>query len=107
MNFRSDVYLDYDLDEDSKQDAFTKFNARIAIENSDGVWWVAAFGLNLTDELTYGFSVDTPLVTGAHTAMINPGRIYGLEANCSTSYSELQRQAEHLHSRKKPGQISL
>jgi len=80
MNFRSEVYIDYDLDEDAKQDAFSKFNARIAIESSDGVWWVAAFGLNLTDEVTYGFSVDTPLVTGSHSAVINPGRIIGLEA---------------------------
>ena len=80
MNFRSEVYTDYDLDEDALQDAYTKFNARVAIENSDGVWWVAVFGLNLTDEVTYGFSVDTPLVTGAHSGVINPGRIIGLEA---------------------------
>ena len=78
-NFKSEMFLDFDLDPLSEQGSFVKINARIAIENADNTWSLAAFGHNLTDEITFGYSVDTPLVTGSQSAVPTDGRVFGIE----------------------------
>lgn len=77
MNFSSSHFLDSDLDPASLQDAYQRFNVRIAIGDADGRWEVAAFGRNLTDEEVFVASVDTPLITGSHTAFVEEPRVWG------------------------------
>ena len=51
--------MDVTLNPDVKQDAYTQWNARIALEAN---WWsVALVGTNLTDEAVTTFVTDTPL----------------------------------------------
>ena len=77
VNFKSEMYLDYDLDERVKQSGYGKVNARIALGNDS--WELAVFGRNLGDKTTHSFALDTPLLSGATTAWVDEGRIYGAE----------------------------
>ena len=56
------------LDPKLEQDAYTKFNARIALSGNDDMWELALIGKNLTDEsiITYanGLPVATTLTQG-------------------------------------------
>lgn len=79
MNFKSEMYIDYDLDEDILEPGYGKLNVRVALESTDQVWWVAAYGRNLTDKVTFSSSIDTPLVTGSHSSMPNEDRVFGVE----------------------------
>jgi outer membrane receptor protein involved in Fe transport len=49
------------LDPNSKQDAYTKLNARISLGTQDGKWEGAIVARNLTDEKSISYSGDTPL----------------------------------------------
>lgn len=58
-NYVDDQFVDVTLNPDVKQDAYTQWNARIALEAN---WWsVALVGTNLTDEAVTTFVTDTPL----------------------------------------------
>jgi len=43
------------------QDSYTKWDARIALESSDGAWSLALVGKNLTDEATFNWANDATL----------------------------------------------
>ena len=45
----------------TNSDSYTKVNARVALESSDGTWSVAFVGKNLTDETTYNWGNDATL----------------------------------------------
>lgn len=69
------------LNPDVKQDAFTKLNARIALEAD---WWsVALVGTNLTNEDITTFVTDTPLSgtlgAPAYTAYMDRPRTFTLQ----------------------------
>jgi iron complex outermembrane receptor protein len=49
------------LDEETRQEATTVVNARIALVEVDNVWEVALIGRNLTDETILNFGGNTPL----------------------------------------------
>jgi len=75
VNFKSEMYLDYDLDGLTEQSGFQKINARIALSSEK--WELAVFGRNLTDELTHAFATDVPLATGSVSAWQEDPRIFG------------------------------
>ncbi|KKL04824.1 hypothetical protein LCGC14_2612210, partial [marine sediment metagenome] len=77
LNFKSEMYLDYDLDERVRQAGYGKVNTRIAL--SDDSWEVAVFGRNLGDKTTHSFALDTPLLSGASTGWVDEGRVFGAE----------------------------
>jgi outer membrane receptor protein involved in Fe transport len=79
-NYRSEHFLDYDLDPATQQEAQTKINARLGLGALSGGWEIAAFGQNLTDEVSYTSFSDVPLAPGAFVGFAQEPRIYGLEA---------------------------
>jgi len=77
VNFKSEMYLDYDLDDRVRQAGYGKVNARVALSNEN--WEVAVFGRNLGDKTTHSFALDTPLLSGATTGWVDEGRVFGAE----------------------------
>ena len=57
--YSDEQYVDVTLNPDVEQDAYTKLNARLAVEADN--WSLALVGKNLTDEDVVTFSTDTPL----------------------------------------------
>jgi len=66
-------------DKDVFQKAYTKVDARIAVGSADGVWEVALFGRNLTDEITAHMIEDTPGDELSNWANIDRPRQIGLQ----------------------------
>lgn len=81
VNFKSEMYLDYDLDDRVKQAGFGKVNMRVALIDEN--WEVAVFGRNLGDKTTHSFALDTPLLSGATTGWVDEGKLFGAEAKYS------------------------
>jgi len=79
-NYKDDFYTDADLDPNSLQESYWKYNARIALSDQGGNWEVAAYGRNLSDEATYSFTVDAPLSAGIYANGVEEPRVYGLQA---------------------------
>ena len=52
MYYSGDYFARQDFDPDGRQDAFTKWNARLSVSPNDGPWEIALIGRNLTDERT-------------------------------------------------------
>jgi len=74
------------LDPATKQDAFTKVNARVALGGETQQWEVALIGRNLTDETVVGYSGDTPLARNlfgarSYYGFVDPPRGVALEAS--------------------------
>ena len=73
-----------DYDPATEQGAFTKFNARIALGDAAGKWFVALVVKNLTDEITLARSGDIPLGSlgfgNSYVDSINPPRSVQLQA---------------------------
>jgi iron complex outermembrane receptor protein len=60
-NYMDDYLFAPTLDEETRQDATTVVDARIALAEVDNVWEVALIGRNLTDETIINFGGDMPL----------------------------------------------
>lgn len=60
VTFEDDSYTHLTLLPDSKQEAYTKINLRLALGARDGLWEVALVGKNLTDERTRSQAFETP-----------------------------------------------
>jgi iron complex outermembrane receptor protein len=60
-NYMDDYLYSETLDEETRQEATTVVNARIALVEVDNVWEVALIGRNLTDETILNFGGNTPL----------------------------------------------
>ncbi|MEP1142422.1 MAG: TonB-dependent receptor [Henriciella sp.] len=58
--FRSDYFTHPTLFENSKQDAHSKIDLRVAIGNANDTWELALVGKNITDEETIGQAFETP-----------------------------------------------
>lgn len=61
INYTDEFYSALDLDPNTKHDAATRINARIALASNDDTWVVALVGKNLTDETTYFWNNDVPV----------------------------------------------
>ncbi|MFB1035323.1 MAG: TonB-dependent receptor, partial [Sinobacterium sp.] len=62
-NYMDDYLYAATLDEESRQEATTVVNARIALAEVDSVWEIALIGRNLTDEEILNFGGNTPLAS--------------------------------------------
>lgn len=83
--YQDKSYRDFSPDPVTRQDAFTKLDARLGIGAADGRWEMAVVGQNLTDELTIGFGsagglANTFLDPGARIASVDPPRNVSLQA---------------------------
>lgn len=77
---KSEYYTNADLNPFTKQDAFTKFNARISFLSTDGSWQVALLAKNITDETTLNQSSDMPLIgAGFYNVKTDPGRSVSMQ----------------------------
>ena len=79
-SYKDDYFTDADLDPNTLQESYWKYNARIALSDLGGSWEVAAYGRNLSDEATYSFGLDSPLSAGIYANGIEEPRVYGLQA---------------------------
>ncbi|ARN75727.1 TonB-dependent receptor [Oceanicoccus sagamiensis] len=61
INYSDEYYSALDLDPNTKHDATTIINARIALASTDDSWTLAVIGRNLTDEETYLWKSDLPV----------------------------------------------
>ncbi|WNC67123.1 TonB-dependent receptor [Thalassotalea nanhaiensis] len=66
VNFSDEYYVDSDLDENLKQDSFSKVNMTVSLASAEDTWDVSLIGKNLTDETTFSAGLDTPLVAGGY-----------------------------------------
>lgn len=73
INYEDEFYSALDLDDNTKHDAATKINARIALNSVDGDWSVAIIGKNLTDEKTFIWKNDVPF-TNSNSYFALPDR---------------------------------
>jgi outer membrane receptor protein involved in Fe transport len=82
VNYSDDVFLQSDLDPEDSQEAFSKVNARIALDNLAQDWSVALIAKNITDERTTNNGVDVPILEGgAHVKNVMPPRTVALQLN--------------------------
>ena len=77
--YKDDYFLDVDLDENTLQDSYVKFNASLGIAAGDDQWEVSVYGRNLTDETTYTYATDAPLSGGIYAGWLEEPRIIGLQ----------------------------
>lgn len=77
--YKDDHFTDADLDPNSLQNSYWKYNARIGLSAADGTWEVSAFGRNLTDEATISYTVDAPLSAGIYANGREEPRVYGMQ----------------------------
>ncbi|CAE7404232.1 ARSI [Symbiodinium microadriaticum] len=66
--YRSDYYLDPDLDENALQEAFWQFNAAIGLQHPDRLWRFVVQGMDLTDTSVRRLVSDVPLMAGSYAA---------------------------------------
>jgi iron complex outermembrane recepter protein len=79
MRYMDEYFTDSDLDPVLKQDAFTRWDARIGISDMDQVWDVALVGKNLSDEMVIMYGTDVPNQPGTYYAQLDKPRTYGLQ----------------------------
>lgn len=84
--YSDEYYLSQNLDNAAVQEAYWKFNARLAIGDIDDRWEVALVGKNLTDKDTLTYANDTPLAVGSfsaggHYGFVAPPRTIAISAS--------------------------
>jgi len=86
LSLRGDVvysdsyFYDTDLDPNTHQDSYWKFDLRIALHSADDRWSVALLGKNLTDEAVAVWGTDVPLILGSYVGFTEYPRTISLQA---------------------------
>ncbi len=85
VTYSDDYLVSLTLDPLAVQDAYSKVNARVALEGGDGRWSLAIIGRNLTDEQTVSYAGDVPLASSTFAArsyygFVDPPRTIAVEA---------------------------
>ena len=75
------AYLAGDLDPHTQEDAYTLYNARVAVGSESGHWELALVGRNLTDEEVRIFSNDPFLLDGLFFSYLAPPRTLEVQFN--------------------------
>ncbi|MEL6286433.1 MAG: TonB-dependent receptor [Pseudomonadota bacterium] len=78
--YRSDQFKQIDLDPLSLQEAYTKLNLTLIFGPQGGNWDLSLIGKNLTDEETFSFVNDTPLVDTAFQMIPDRPRTVAIRA---------------------------
>lgn len=77
----SDSYFyDSDLDPNTRQSSYWKFDARLGIASQDGKWDVAILGKNLTNKAIAVWGTDVPLLLGTYVAFTSMPRTVAVQA---------------------------
>ena len=78
--YSAEKYFNEQNSDHAVQDDYELINARIGFQSQDGVWDVAVFGKNLTDELIYSLQVSVPFFYGVNGSVVQlaPPRTYGV-----------------------------
>ena len=79
-SYRSDEFIDPDLDPLAMQPAHWIYSARLSIRDIDDGWGVELSGKNLSNEIVKTFAFDVPLAMGAHMAQTNQPRNFQFKA---------------------------
>ncbi|MEH6570421.1 MAG: TonB-dependent receptor [Halioglobus sp.] len=74
LNYSDEYYATADLDENTVQDSFTKYNASMIFGPLDGKWDLSLITRNLTDEKTFSYANDVPLFSDSHFVGLESGR---------------------------------
>lgn len=84
INYEDEFYSALDLDPNTKHDAATLVNARIALTGVDRNWSLALIGKNLTDEKTTIWNQDVPFTnSNSYFALPNRPRSIAVQARYS------------------------
>lgn len=78
-NYQGSQYTADDLDPESIQGEYVKFNGRLGFQDLDGKWKVTLVGTNLSDEATSQGTADVPLQPGSYFAVFAEPRTAYLE----------------------------
>ena len=81
VSYQDEQYRQADLDPVSLDDSFVKINMVLSFGPVDGQWDLALIVKNLTDEETFSYANDTPLVDGARQFIPDRPRTIGVSAN--------------------------
>lgn len=76
--YLSDYNTGSDLDPQKLQEAYSLWNARVALGRRDDRWSVELWSQNLTDADYYQVAFDAPLQTGSWNAFLGAPRTYGV-----------------------------
>jgi len=79
MNYEDEFRVSQDVDPILTQDAYAKYNLRVALNSTDDTWSVSVLGSNLTDEETFHYGNDVPSVTGGRFILSEAPRTITLE----------------------------
>lgn len=81
LDYTARSYFQPDLNPFNSQPANTKFDARVALSDSDDRWEIAVIGRNLTNKVTWGQAFTTPVVAGnSHIVVVNAPRTIMIQA---------------------------
>jgi len=81
LNYADEFYSALDLDPNTKHDAVTKVNLRLALVSTDNAWSVALIGKNLTDKTTSVWNNDVALnAAGAYYGVMERPRTVAIQA---------------------------
>lgn len=78
--YEDSFFVSPDLDPLLEQDAYTKLNLRAGLASLNDTWSVALIANNVTDETTFHYGTDVPLLPGARFVRTDPPRTIMLEA---------------------------
>lgn len=82
MNYSDDFDSALDLDPATHHDAYTMWNARIALQSADAVWSVALLAKNFTDERINVWQNDVALSnSNSYFAVPERPRVYAIQAS--------------------------
>ncbi len=76
-SYRSKVYATEFNHEETAQDGYSLWNARVTLRPQDGPWSFSVFGNNLTDE--HYFALVSESQGGAASGVYGAPRTYGVE----------------------------
>ncbi len=84
MVFTGDYNSSQNLDPSQEQDAYQKFNGRLAVSDVSAGWEVALLAKNLTDETVISYSNDTPLASNifgsvSHYGFVEAPRSFAIQ----------------------------
>jgi iron complex outermembrane receptor protein len=81
MNYEDEFRVSQDVDPILSQDAYAKYNLRVALNSTDDTWSVSVLGSNLTNEKTFHYGNDVPSLAGGRFVLSEAPRTITLEGS--------------------------
>ncbi|MEM9384787.1 MAG: TonB-dependent receptor [Pseudomonadota bacterium] len=77
--YEDDFFVERDLDEALRQEAYAKLNLRAGLSGAENRWSLSLIAQNVTDEQTFHYGNDVPLFNGTRFVRLDPPRTVTLE----------------------------